>query len=264
MRKAAGIFLLSIGLAAGARAELAPVDLVYQLAPTTALSAGVLEGGTRFSRMLALGDFGLGALSPVDGEIIVLGGKAYQADLEGRIRAVSDQEQTPFLTVKRFTRDQRFTLSQVRGMAHLARALDARLPSANGVYAVRLDGRFQALKLRSVPRQKPPYRPIDQVVAEQNVYELADVTGTLVGFRLPDYLAAVSGAGYHFHFIDRERRRGGHLLDLRGEDLTVSVDRGGGVALLLPEDEAFADADLRLDSQSTARFQRAVRGEAGQ
>jgi len=46
---------------------------------------------------------------------------------------------------------------------------------------VRLDGRFQALKLRSVPRQKPPYRPIDQVVAEQNVYELADVTGTLVG-----------------------------------------------------------------------------------
>lgn len=261
MRKAAGIFLLSTGLATGARAELAPEDLVYQLAPTTALSAGLLEGNTRFSRMLALGDFGLGALSPVEGEIIVLGGEVYQADLEGRIRAVSDQEQTPFLTVKRFTRDQRFTLSKVRGMAHLARALDARLPSANGVYAVRLDGRFETLRLRSVPRQKPPYRPIDQVVAGQNLYELTDVEGTLVGFRLPAYLAAVSGAGYHFHFIDRARRRGGHLLDLRGEALTVSVDQGAGVTLLLPEDEAFADADLRLDPQSTARFQRAVRGE---
>ncbi len=256
----AGVWAGIVCLAAWARAGEAPAeDLVHQVAPTAALSAGVLEGETPFRRVLALGDTGLGALSPLDGEIILLEGRAYHADADGRVRVVAPDERTPFMTVKRFAEDRRLVLSSVDSLDEVARRLDTSLSSANRVYALRVDGRFQRLTLRSVPRQKRPFPAIDRVVAAQRVFELQDVTGTLVGFRMPAYLAAVSGSGYHFHFIDTQRRRGGHVLDVSAETLVVSVDRAAGLTLWVPEDKDFLGAPLNADEEG--RFQRAVRGE---
>jgi acetolactate decarboxylase len=38
-------------------------------------------------------------------------------------------------------------------------ALDALPSSASRVFAARVDGRFQAVQIRSEPKQNPPYRP---------------------------------------------------------------------------------------------------------
>ena len=80
---------------------------------------------------------------------------------------------------------------------------------------MRLDGRFDLVRARSVPRQAPPYRPLAEVVADQHVFELADVEGTMVGFRFPAYVEGIEVAGYHLHFVDADRRRGGHVLGSR-------------------------------------------------
>ena len=61
----------------------------------------------------------------------------------------------------------------------------------------------------------PPYRPLTEVVADQHVFELAEVAGTMLGFRFPAYVEGIEVAGYHLHFIDEDRRRGGHVLDSR-------------------------------------------------
>src|ERR1700760_5061736 len=79
-------------------------------------------------------------------------------------------------------------------------------------FAVRLDGQFASVRARSVPRQTPPYRPLAEVVADQHVFELTEVEGTMVGFRFPAYVEGIEVAGYHLHFVDSERRRGGHVL----------------------------------------------------
>ena len=60
-----------------------------------------------------------------------------------------------------------------------------------------------------MPRQSPPYRPLTEVVADQHVFELADVAGTMLGFRFPAYAEGIEVGGYHLHFISDDRRRGG-------------------------------------------------------
>lgn len=234
-------------------------DAVYQLAPSATLVHGLLEGPTRFRELLRYGDFGLGALSPLDGEVIVLDGTVYQASHKGgRLREVAVEEQTPFAYIKRFVEDRRLELPPAESYEALTRELDRQLRSLNLLYAVRIDGVFDYFKLRSVPPQKAPYAPIDEVVGQQRIFEARDIRGTLVAFRFPAYLGGVSGSGHHMHFVDVERRIGGHLLELRSAALTAIVDESYGLSLILPDDAAFKKADFSGTGNAGA-FGRAVR-----
>ena len=57
------------------------------------------------------------------------------------------------------------------------------------------------------------------------VFDFEDLEGTLVGFRFPDLTLGVGVAGYHFHFISKDRAHGGHVLDCRAKGtLEVAVD----------------------------------------
>lgn len=233
-------------------------DALYQLAPTAVLARGLYEGPTRFGELLQFGDFGLGGINPIDGEVIILDGTVYQArHLDGQLRRVGDGEKTPFAYIKRFREDRRIHLPAA-SLGELTRELDRRLRTPNLVYALRIEGTFDYLKLRSVPRQKPPYPPIDQVVKAQAVFEHTSISGTIVALRLPTYLSGTSGSGYHMHFVDEARRLGGHVLDLRSPALQVSVDESRGLNLILPDGPAFERADFG-DADASGAYQRAVR-----
>jgi len=68
-----------------------------------------------------------------------------------------------------------------------------------------------------VPRQHKPYPTLEKALESQTVLRLNNSTGTLVGFRFPRYMEGVNVAGYHFHYIDKEYQRGGHVLDFTAE-----------------------------------------------
>jgi acetolactate decarboxylase len=238
-------------------------DAIFQAVPLQALTEALLESPIRFATVLAHGDFGLGGLSPLDGEIIVLDGRAYHAALDGTLRTVAPEERTSVAMVKRFRADRTLTLPRVESLDALIAALDAGIAAPNRFHTVRIDARFERLRLRSVPRQTPPYRSVADVVRGQNTFELRDVEGTLVGFRFPGYLAGVNAGGYHFHFVDRARRRGGHLLDIAGSALPAQVDSTRALTLIVPDDSAFDRADFgrNADAQGAA-FHRALRPDA--
>jgi acetolactate decarboxylase len=50
------------------------------------------------------------------------------------------------------------------------------------------------------------------------------VTATMVGFRLPDYMAESNAAGYHFHALTEGQDAGGHVLDCQATAVTVELD----------------------------------------
>ena len=99
---------------------------------------------------------------------------------------------------------------------------------------MRVDGRFDLVRARSVPRQRKPYPPLVDVVKEQRVFEFRDVDGTVVGFRFPDYAQSVNVAGFHLHFVTADRRRGGHVLECRMRHGTLRLDRSSDLHLELP------------------------------
>lgn len=101
------------------------------------------------------------------------------------------------------------------------------------------------MTVRSVPRQTPPYRPLADVVKEEQVtFTLPDARGTLIGFRSPDYVSGITVPGYHFHFISDDRQHGGHLLGITTGTGTIKIDEMSAFEVELPRGLAFGALDL--------------------
>jgi acetolactate decarboxylase len=213
--------------------------VLFQASTIGALLDGAFEGDLSFAELAEHGDLGLGTLNRLDGEMIALDGHFYRADAEGRIHPVPPEARTPFAVVTRFepTVEARLGDEPLDHEALLAR-LDAILPAGASSCALRL------VRARSVPAQAPPYRPLTEVVADQRVFELADVAGTMLGFRFPAYVEGIEVAGYHLHFISEDRSRGGHVLGSRSRGLRVRIDPSDDLHVELPPRVDLADPDL--------------------
>jgi acetolactate decarboxylase len=218
--------------------------VLFQASTIGALLDGAYDGDLRFAELAEHGDLGLGTLNGLDGEMIALDGCFYRADVEGRVGEVAASAQTPFAVVARFEPVVDRRIDGPFDHAELLAKLDRLIPAEAASCAIRLDGRFASVRARSVPRQSPPYRPLTEVVAEQHVFELSDVEGTMLGFRFPDYAEGIEVSGYHLHFITADRRRGGHVLGSRSSDLRVRLDPSSELHVELPPAIDLSDPDL--------------------
>lgn len=225
--------------------------VLFQASTIGALLEGAFDGDLSFAELAEHGDLGLGTLNHLDGEMIALDGEFFRADIEGRIEPVGPEERTPFAVVTRFepTVEERLPAAE-RSHEELLARLDELVPDDASSCAIRLDGRFPLVRARSVPRQSPPYRPLTEVVADQHVFELADVEGTMLGFRFPSYAEGIEVGGYHLHFISADRSRGGHVLGSRTGELRVRIDPSNDLHIELPPAVELEDPDLAAETHA--------------
>jgi acetolactate decarboxylase len=219
--------------------------VLFQASTIGALLDGAFDGDLSFAELAEHGDLGLGTLNGLDGEMIALDGEFFRADVDGAIRPIAPEERTPFAVVTRFAPTVVAQIEEPLAHPELLARLDALTPPGATTCAVRLDGRFGLVRARSVPAQSPPYRPLAEVVADQHVFELTEVEGTMLGFRFPAYVEGIEVGGYHLHFIDRERRCGGHVLDSRAAaGLRAQLDPSNDLHVELPPAVELGDPDL--------------------
>jgi acetolactate decarboxylase len=232
--------------------------VLFQASTIGALLEGAYDGDLGFAELAEHGDLGLGTLNGLDGEMIALDGEFLRADAEGRVAPVAPGARTPFAVVTRFEPAVDATIEGALDHDGLLGRLDELVPAGASSCAIRLDGRFGLVRARSVPRQSPPYRPLDEVVAEQHVFELRDVTGTMVGFRFPAYAEGIEVGGYHLHFVDAARELGGHVLGSRSNGLRARLDPADDLHVELPPGIELADPDL-----AAATHEAIARAEGG-
>jgi acetolactate decarboxylase len=232
--------------------------VLFQASTIGALLDGAFDGDLSFGELAEHGDLGLGTLNRLDGEMIAVDGEFFRADVDGAVRAIAVEERTPFAVVTRFEPEIDVPIEEAVTHAELLARLDALIPGEASSCAVRLDGRFELVRARSVPAQSPPYRPLAEVVADQHVFELRDVAGTMLGFRFPAYVEGIEVAGYHLHFISEDRRRGGHVLDSRSNGLRARFDPSNDLHIELPPRIDLADPDLAAETHEAI-----VRAEGG-
>lgn len=219
--------------------------VLFQASTIAALLEGAYEGDLTFAELAEHGDLGLGTLNGLDGEMIALDGHFYRADVDGNVAAVAAETKTPFAVVTGFTPSVDAKIDGPLEHDELLAELDRLIPADAASCAIRVDGHFELVRARSVPRQSSPYRPLTEVVAEQHVFELADVTGTMLGFRFPIYAEGIEVSGYHLHFISEDRDRGGHVLGSRGAGrLRVRIDPSSDLHVELPVGIELADPEL--------------------
>jgi acetolactate decarboxylase len=218
--------------------------VLFQASTIGALLDGAFDGDLSFAELAEHGDLGLGTLNRLDGEMIALDGEFFRADVDGYVHRVPRMAKTPFAVVTRFEPEIETRLEGECSHAELLAQLDQLMPRGASSCAIRLDGRFERVRARSVPRQRPPYRPLTEVVAAQHVFELHDVEGTMVGFRFPAYAEGIEVSGYHLHFIDERRERGGHVLGSRSNGLRARFDPSDDLHVELPPGVELADPEL--------------------
>jgi acetolactate decarboxylase len=217
---------------------------LYQSSTMGALLDGVYEGDVTIAEILHHGDFGLGTFNHLDGEMVILDGVCYHMRADGSATVAADTERTPFAAVTRFRTDQTLAIGEPTDRADVIARIDNLIGSENLMYAIRIRGRFSELSTRTVMGQTPPYPPLIKATEGQAETHCTDVTGTLAGFRLPDYEQGISVAGYHLHFLDDNRTHGGHALDFHISRGDVHVCVIAELHLSLPRTPDFLAANL--------------------
>jgi acetolactate decarboxylase len=226
----------------------APGQEVTQISTYPALEMGLYDGDVTYAQLAQAGNFGIGTFDNIDGEMIALDGQFYQARSDGSVRRADNMLETPFATVTFFMAEQRLQPAEPLANYDQLKAYLARVaPPANRPYAIRIDGIFPYIKIRSVPRQSEPYPPLADVVAQQVTWERKDIRGTLVGYWFPEYLSALNAPGYHLHFISDDRQVAGHLLECSLDGATVAIDYLDRVTLRIPQTAAFGAADFSTE-----------------
>ena len=218
-------------------------DALYQVSVLSALMKGDYDGKVTLQEIRRHGDFGIGTFDRLDGEAIELDGVFYQVRSDGTVRRLSGTTKAPFAMATFFDTDMEFPVTRVSDYGSLQKFIDSRMPTRNIPYAFRIDGTFRYIKARSVPAQNKPYPPLGEVVKNQSIFEFHDIEGTLVGFRMPDYMQGVNIPGYHMHFLSRDKTKGGHVLECALHSGTAKIDSIDRFVMALPGSADF----YRLD-----------------
>jgi len=225
-----------------------PAHTLFQISTSGALVAGVYDREVSVGSILKHGDFGLGTFANLDGEMVVVDGRAFQVHGTGNVSEATPDAGAPFAVVTRFSPQIHIDSGAIASVHDLEEFCDRHRSSGNIFYAIRLDGRFKRVRTRAVNPPQPGTRLVDATKA-QTEFSFTDLDGTLVGLWSPGFSSAFSVPGYHFHFISDDRAHGGHLLDLEASRLHVRIESLTDFHLALPASEAFLKADL---SKNTA------------
>ncbi len=207
-------------------------DVLYQITAFNTFSTGKYEGTTSFSELAKHGDFGIGTLDGLDGEMVALDGVFYQVPLDGVPVQISPSALTPYATVTFFDADQIFQVNNLN-YSELTSYISQAMPDDEAIYAIKVSGTFEYVQTRSVSLQTQPFPPLSEAVSHQAVFNLTSVAGSAVGFYFPQSMSGVDFAGCHLHFLTDDRSAGGHLLDCVIRNATIEIDYTGKYTLIL-------------------------------
>jgi acetolactate decarboxylase len=211
-----------------------PRHELFQTSTVGALLNGAFDGDVTLAELIANGDLGLGTLDGLDGELIVIDGMAWKAGVDGCLTQPPMSSTTPYAVVVPFSAGEPVALHGPFSSLDLEDRLSHRVDAATRPTAIRIDGRFATVHVRSVPKQTRPYPSLAEAIAQQQVTELVDVSGSMVGFRFPDPLDGIEMVGAHLHFVTDDRVRGGHVLSYTLTQATAYLDDAQELHVELP------------------------------
>ncbi|MCC5789538.1 MAG: acetolactate decarboxylase [Opitutales bacterium] len=220
---------------------------LFVSAPLVALLEGIFENPLSLQDLSRHGNFGIGTFNELDGEMIYLDGEYFQVRCDGKAYRPERDNTTPFACVTDFQPTSKDELKGTFDWDAFQKAIERSLPSPNMLYAIRIDGIFSEVKVRSVPKQECP-RPLVEIAREQPEFTHHNKRGTMVGFYNPQFIVPINAPGLHLHFIDDERTVGGHLLRCSAIDPVIQIQIIPSMKLGLPINYDYLTADLSGDA----------------
>ena len=219
---------------------------LFQVSTLNDLMLGDYNGTCSVKELLKHGDTGIGTYEGLDGEAIILNGKAYDGRANGVVSEMSDNDSLPFTTVAFFDESVKEEKVTFESIEDFKAKLAAELQSTNFFYMIKMHGKFN-VRVRSCFKQEKPYEPLFKVAKDQREFEYHDIEGYVVGVYCPNYVEGMNLPGWHIHFISEDLTKGGHILKLSGEKVSYKLNKLTGWDLVLPETKEFSTFNLKED-----------------
>ncbi len=216
---------------------------MYQVSTLQALALGYSRSVITVDELLQHGDTGLGTFEDVDGEMIVVDGKCYQAANDGSVKLAALDTGVPFSAVTKLKGQRTFSLGEFQSIDQLKNELTLRIEEdfgLNSMHVVRIDGYFEKVCARSESGTHAHHVTLKDALSKtQRDFYFENLKGTLVCVYYPDYMEGINAHGWHLHFVSEDKTLGGHVFDICMKEGDVKLDKISMIDIRLPMDAAF-------------------------
>ncbi|MGN1407025.1 acetolactate decarboxylase [Lactobacillus sp.] len=211
-------------------------DTLFQHGTLAMLVEGLFDGTMTVKDLLTRGDSGIGTCAGLDGEMVVLGGRAYTIRRDGTVEELAGDVTVPFACVHfdEGKNSQAITNLSITDLE--AKILQEN--SRNVFFAVKITGTFAQMKTRTVFKQEKPYPGLVEVADQQAIFTGEDTEGTVIGYYAPDLYQGVASSGFHLHYLSDNHQLGGHILDMAVKDGELTIQPFANFNLHLPVDNS--------------------------
>ena len=230
-----------------------------QVSLFSVLLSGRYGGVISVAELKKLGSMSIATMDRLDGEMQMIDGVVYQACSDGNVYLPGDDATVPYGTVAEFHAEPTVRLSGIPSYELFEEYMAKCCPLENVPLAIHFTGTFRRMKVRTVGRQEKDGLGLADAAKNEAVFDFADCSGDLVGFRLPEYVMGVNAPGWHLHFVDAAREHGGHAVNfsLRGGELQCC--QADDFQIRLPGAEVLAGLDLAKDRREELKRAEAER-----
>lgn len=231
-----------------------PENCMYQVSTLQALALGYLRPVVTAEELLAHGDAGLGTFEDLDGEMIVIDGHCYRAVSDGDVYEADLNVGIPFAVAGKLCGARSWDWGGFDSLDELVSQLNNKIEEdfgLNSMHIVRIDGMFDCVDARSeLPSRKSQHVALKDLLAEtQYSFRFENIKGSLICVYFPNYMDGINLPGWHLHFVSEDRRKGGHVFDVKIRDCHVRMDKLSRIEIQLPTEANFDTYDLKSASQ---------------
>ena len=205
-------------------------SILFQTAPQQMLNDGIYTGNSSVAEIKKHGNFGLGTFNKLAGELIIIDDVVYGVDDTGNVFIANGDLLTPFATVTVFDTNYKYKFNKKLDFKKFKLLLLEKIASKYTPYAIKCHGKFNYLKVRSLIAQNNG--PFDSTIQPTFIYQ--NIYGYLIGYHFPEYMAGINTPGFHFHFIDDNKTKGGHLMDIKVDEIKIALQPIDAISMYFP------------------------------
>ena len=226
---------------------------IYQASTLQALALGYTRPVITVRELLQYGDTGLGTFENVDGEMIVVDGVCYQAKQDGSVVPTNEEAGVPF-AVSGFIKDgRRFAIEELPDIEAIKQELTLKIEEdfgLNSVHIAQIDGFFDIIHARAGAPYRSQHVSLKSILSKtQKDFTFERLEGTLVCVYYPDYMDGINAAGWHLHFISKDRKLGGHVFQVSMRSGECQLQKMDRIEIQLPKEAAFDTYSLKNASR---------------
>ncbi len=217
-------------------------DSLHQFSTFAALISGVYTGDMTISSLAEQGPDGIGVFDSLDGSMVGIDGVFYHTASNGETTIADPSKKITYAQIGCLANGNKVHVENISSYEGLKSKLDNQITNKNVIYLIKIKGFFTEVMLSNISEKSKFYRRLDYSFENKTHYGLKNTEGTLVGIWAPEFMGNMSAPGYHLHMINKERTRGGHLINIKIDKADILIKPMAGFCVNYPQTEHYQES----------------------